>query len=94
MFPNNKDYRVLHELQFKIIKYGIKKRKLEKGLKCERRAISGTTGLASGWSEWTGTAGPSEPLASLTSPLNMTAAWDLTVKRPFTDQPDKGGSIN
>lgn len=45
--------------------------------------ILGTTGLASVWSESTSTSGPSEPLASLTRPLNRTAAWDLTVKRPF-----------
>lgn len=58
------------------------------------REMAGTTGLASGWSEWINTFGPSEPLASLTPPLNKTAAWDLTVKWPFTDQPDKGGSTN
>lgn len=27
-------------------------------------------------------------------PLNKTAAWDLTVKWPFTDQQDKGVSTN
>ena len=65
-----------------------------KASECKTREISGTTGLASGWSERTSNTGPSEPLASLTPPLNKTAAWDLTVKRPFRDQPDKGGSTN
>lgn len=62
-----------------------------KAFECKRREILGTTGLASGWSERTSVTGPSELLASLTSPLNKTAAWDLTVKRPFTDQPEKRG---
>lgn len=53
-----------------------------------KRNILGITGLASVWS----TSGPSEPVASLTPPLTKkTAAWDLTVKWPFTDQPDKEG---
>lgn len=65
-----------------------------KAFEIKTREISGTTGLASGWSEPTSDTGPSEPLESLTPPLNKTAAWDLTVKRPFTDQPDKGGSTN
>lgn len=52
------------------------------------REILGITGLASVWS----TSGPSEPVASLTPPLTKkTAAWELTVKWPFTDQPDKEG---
>lgn len=49
-----------------------------------------TTGLASGWIERTSTCGPSEPLASLSSPMDKTAALNLIVKQPFTDQPDKG----
>lgn len=52
--------------------------------------ILGTTGLASGWSEWINSIGPSEPLASRIHPLNKTAAWDLTVKWPFTDSQKKG----
>lgn len=71
-----------------------KYRKLKKAFECKQMEILGTTGLASGWSEWTSTSGPSEPLVSLNPPLNRTAAWDLTVKRPLTDQPEKGGSTN
>lgn len=48
--------------------------------------ILGITGLASVW----------RPLQSLWRLLphpylKMTAAWDLTVKWPFTDQPDEEG---
>lgn len=54
-----------------------------KAYECMWMEILGTTGLAPGWSEWTSTSGPSGPLASLTPPLNKTAAWDLTVKMAF-----------
>lgn len=53
--------------------------------------ILGTTGLTFRWSGWTYFTGPSEPLASLNPPLNETAAWNLTVKWPSTDQTEQRG---
>lgn len=59
------------------------RRSLKKANERGRMEISGATGLASGWSEWTSTSDPSEPLASLTSPLNKTACLGLNCETAF-----------